>query len=56
MWQSADAFDPDDEMVMRVFEIMLDHAEWVLTTPAETTEPSDEPTSDEATSSNERIA
>ena len=38
MWQDADAFHPDDELVLRVFEIMLDHAEWVLTTPTETTE------------------
>ena len=44
MWQRADEFDPDDEMVLRVFEIMLDHAEWVLTAPAETTEPPDETT------------
>ena len=42
MWQGTDAFDPDDELMLRVFEIMLDHAEWVLTTPAETTEPPDE--------------
>ena len=45
MWQAADEFDPNDEMVLRVFEIMLDQAEWVLTTPAETTEPPDETTS-----------
>ena len=49
MWQGE--FDPDDELVLRVFEIMLDHAEWVLTTPAETTEPSDETTSIERANS-----
>ncbi len=51
MWQGADAFDPDDELVLRVFEIMLDHAEWVLTTPAETTEPPDDPISIERANS-----
>ena len=51
MWQGADALDPDDELVLRVFEIMLDHAEWVLTTPAETTEPPDETTSIERANS-----
>ena len=51
MWQGADAFDPDDELALRVFEIMLDHAEWVLTTPAETTEPPDETTSIERANS-----
>ena len=49
MWQAE--FDPDDEMVLWVFEIMLDHAEWVLTTPAETTEPPDETTSIERANS-----
>ncbi len=51
MWQGADEFDPDDELVLRVFEIMLDHAEWVLTTPAETTELPDETTSIERANS-----
>ncbi len=51
IWQGADEFDPDDELVLRVFEIMLDHAEWVLTTPAETTEPPDETTSIERANS-----
>ncbi len=51
MWQGADAFDPDDELVLRVFEIMLDHAEWVLTTPAETTAPPDDTTSIERANS-----
>ncbi len=49
MWQGT--FDPDDELVLRVFEIMLDHAEWVLTTPAETTEPPDDTTSIERANS-----
>ena len=49
MWQGT--FAPDDELVLRVFEIMLDHAEWVLTTPAETTEPPDETTSMERANS-----
>ena len=52
MWQSTAELDPDDELVMRVFEMMLDHAEWVLTTPAQTTEPP----STEVPSSDERIA
>jgi len=38
MWQRTDAFHPDDELALQVFEMMLDHAEWVLTTPVETTE------------------
>ena len=52
MWQRTDAFHPDDELVLGVFEMMLDHAEWVLTTPAQTTEPP----STEVPSSDERIA
>ncbi len=49
MWQST--FDPDDELVLRFFEILLDHAEWVLTTPPETTEPPDDTTSIERANS-----
>ena len=51
IWQAGGEFDPDDELVLSVFGIMLDHAEWVLTTPAEATEPPDETTSIERANS-----